>query len=117
MKAITRLLFLDENNEKFFGEGPYRLLKEVEKSGSLRSAASSMGMAYTKAFKMIKTAEQALGFPLTHRVVGGKSGGGSSLTEEGKKWLLQYEAYRDECYLVNQQLYQKHFGEIKNGNK
>ena len=45
MKAITRLLFLDENNEKFFGEGPYRLLKEVEKSGSLRSAAASMGMA------------------------------------------------------------------------
>ena len=64
MKAITRIIFLDEKNEKFFGEGPARLLRGVEKTGSLRGAALSMNMAYTKALKLIKNAEATLGFSL-----------------------------------------------------
>lgn len=111
MKAITRLIFINDENEKFFGEGPYRLLLGVEKLGSLRSAASSMGMAYTKAFKMIKVAEKSLGYPLTKRLVGGKSGGGSTLTDEGKAWLLKYEEYRNACFKENEILYQRYFGQ------
>ena len=30
MRVITRVMFLDDDNEKFFGEGPYQLLKKVE---------------------------------------------------------------------------------------
>lgn len=109
MKAVTRILFFDEDNEKFFGEGPYRLLKGVEKNGSLRSTAIEMGMAYTKAVKLIKNAENALGFPLTVRSVGGKSGGGSKLTKQGKEWLERYEAYRDACVESNKKLYEEYF--------
>ena len=65
MKAVTKIIFLDENGEKFFGEGPCRLLHAVAETGSLRAAALSMGMAYTKALKILKNAEQALGFALT----------------------------------------------------
>ena len=93
MKAVTKIIFFDENNEKFFGEGPYRLLCTIEETGSLRSAAASMGLAYTKALRMIRNAEKALGFPLTWRSTGGKSGGGSTLTPEGKEWLKKYEQY------------------------
>ena len=71
MKAHTKIMFLDENNNKFFGEGPARLLHAIEEYGSLRTAASSMNMAYTKALKIIKNAETALGFALTSRTVGG----------------------------------------------
>ena len=59
MKAVTKITFLDDNNEKFFGEGPARLLHGVEECGSLRAAAMSMDMAYTKALKLIKNAENA----------------------------------------------------------
>ena len=96
MKAVTRVLFLDEAGEKFFGEGPCRLLHAVEKTGSLRAAAQSMGMAYTKALKLVRHAEAALGFPLTTRTAGGRDGGGSSLTPEGKEWLQRYEARSEE---------------------
>ena len=34
-----------------------------------------MGLAYSKAFRMIKNAEEALGFSLTNRTTGGRSGG------------------------------------------
>lgn len=112
MKAITRVIFFDENNEKFFGEGPCRLLHAVEKTGSLRSGASSLGMAYTKALKILNNAEKALGFPLTVRAIGGKSGGGTVLTEEGKEWLSRYESYRDACVQANQKLYEEFFAEM-----
>ena len=111
MKAVTRITFFDDDQEKFFGEGPCRLLHAVEETGSLRSAAMLHGMAYTKALKLIKTAEKTLGFPLTARTTGGKDGGGSILTPEGKEWLNRYEAYRDACVQANSRLYLEFFPE------
>lgn len=111
MEAVTKIVFLDENREKFFGEGPYRLLRGVEQTGSLRSAAAAMGMAYSKAIRILKHAEEVLGFPLTSRSVGGVSGGGSRLTDEGKEWIEKYEAYRNACVLANRRLYLEFFSE------
>ena len=111
MKAVTKILFLDDNGEKFFGEGPARLLLGVQEYGSLRAAAMSMDMAYTKALKLIRNAENALAIPLIARSTGGKDGGGSSLTPEGKEWLARYEAYRDACKLSNSALYLEFFPE------
>ena len=111
MKAVTRIIFLNEQGDKFFGEGPYRLLCAVEETGSLRAAAMSMNMAYTKALKVLKNAEAALGFPLTARTTGGKDGGGSQLTPEGKEWITRYEAYRNACVQANRQLYLEFFPE------
>lgn len=109
MKALTRIIFVDENNEKFFGEGPARLLRGIEATGSLRAAAENMEMAYTKAIKLIKNAEKNLGFSVTTRATGGKSGGGSVLTPEGKEWLIKYEQYRDACLRANQELFKQFF--------
>ena len=111
MKAVTKITFLDDNGEKFFGEGPARLLRGVEEAGSLRAAALSMNMAYTKALKLIRNAETALGYPLITRATGGRDGGGSTLTMEGKEWLQRYEAYRDVCKLANGKLYLEFFPE------
>lgn len=111
MKAITKIIFLDDEGEKFFGEGPARLMHAIEETGSLRAAAISMNMAYTKALKLIRNAEAALGFSLIHRQTGGKDGGGSTLTQEGKEWLCRYEAYRDACKQANSGLYLEFFSE------
>ncbi|MCQ2555356.1 MAG: LysR family transcriptional regulator [Clostridia bacterium] len=111
MKALTRIIFVNENNEKFFGEGPYRLLRGIEKNGSLRATAMEMGMSYSKALKLIDNAEKELGFSFLTRVVGGKAGGGSYLTEEGKEWLNRYEAYRNACLEESRRLYETFYGE------
>lgn len=112
MKVVTRITFWDQNGEKFFGEGPARLLRGIEEHGSLRSAAISMDMAYTKALKLLKNAEAALGFPLTTRTTGGKSGGGSTLTPEGKAWLSRYEAYATACAEANREMFRKYFPKV-----
>ena len=111
MRAITKIVFVDENGDKFFGEGPCRLMHAIEETGSLRGAAMSMGMAYTKALRLIENAENALGFPLTTRMTGGKSGGGSRITPEGKEWLTRYEQYRDACKEANARLYMEFFSQ------
>lgn len=110
MRALTRIIFVDENNEKFFGEGPYRLLRTVEETHSLRAAANTMGMSYTKALKLINHAEKELNITFLTRVVGGKSGGGSILTEAGREWLNTYETYRNACLKENERLYAEYYG-------
>ena len=60
MKPVTRITLTDDNGIKFFGEGPCRLLRAVEKTGSLRAAAMEMEMAYSKANKLMKQAEAYL---------------------------------------------------------
>ena len=112
MKPVIKITLTDDNGIKFFGEGPCRLLQGVEKTGSLRSAAMEMEMAYSKANKILRQAENALGFPLTTRSTGGKDGGGSILTPEGKWLLQQYEAYRDACVQAGQALYRQYFPKI-----
>ena len=112
MKPVTKIVFTDDNGIKFFGEGPCRLLRCVERTGSLRAAAIEMKMAYSKASKLLKQAEANLGFQLTTRTAGGKDGGGSVLTPEGKQLLRQYEAYRDACIEANRELYRQYFPQI-----
>ena len=109
MKPDLRVYLLDDENHKFFGEGPYRLLRTVEETGSLRAAALSMDMAYTKALKILRHAEQAVGSSLTTRYAGGRDGGGSRLTPEGKELLARYEAYRDQCAAANREIYRQIF--------
>lgn len=109
LRAITKITFFDDNNEKFFGEGPCRLLRTIEKTGSLRSAAITIGLSYTKAIRMVNNAEKSLGFLLIKRITGGKSGGGSVLTAEGKEWIEKYESYRDACIQANSKLYMEIF--------
>ena len=109
MKLRLTVSFQDDAGERFFGEGPYRLLLGVEEKHSLRTAAQGMGMAYTKAFRIIKHAEQYLGFSLLQRAVGGKGGGGSTLAPEGKGLLKRYGAYRLSCDQMAERLYQEYF--------
>ena len=110
MEPVTKVLLLDDEGERFFGEGPYRLLCAVETEGSLRAAAASMGMAYTKALRLVRHAEEALGFPLTQRTTGGRDGGGSRLTPRGKEFLDKYAAYREQCTQACRGIYCQVFG-------
>lgn len=83
----------DENNEKFFGNGPLSLLLGVKEHGSLAASAKAMDMSYSKAVKLIRHSEEALGFPLLESHSGGKHGGSSSLSEKGEIFLSLYQDF------------------------
>lgn len=112
MEIRTRLYFYDNDGNRYFGEGPYRLLRGIEQEGSLRKAAQRMDMGYTKALRMIHQMEASLGVAVTRTVIGGASGGGSELTEEGREWLQRYEAFREACTKANESFYREFFPEL-----
>jgi len=102
-------IWLDHHG-KAFGEGPYELLKRVEKTTSLNKAAHEMGMSYSKAWKLIQTIEKRLGFSLLDKKIGGLSGGGSQVTPKGKELMKRYEQFEKEARKAIEKAYQKHFG-------
>ncbi|WP_405729269.1 winged helix-turn-helix domain-containing protein [Anaerotignum sp.] len=110
MRAATSI-YLYKEDVRFFGEGPCRLLRGIQEGGSLRAAALKMGLSYSKAIGIINRAEEALGFSLTEKQIGGKGGGGSILTAEAVVFLEKYEAYREACYEANRKLYLEFFSE------
>jgi molybdate transport system regulatory protein len=100
-----------DSNGKAFGEGPFLLLRQVRKTGSLHQAAIQMKMSYRKAWVLLHAVEKRLGFPLLTRRVGGVAGGGSELTEEANRFMDRYEAFRNEADEALQAIYKKHFTE------
>jgi molybdate transport system regulatory protein len=105
---IAYKVWLD-NNGKAFGEGPYRVLKQIEKTGSLHQAAIDLKISYRKAWLIINSVEEKLGFVFLERKVGGLSGGGSYITPSGKAFLKKYEDFRKELVEVIENTYCKHF--------
>ena len=98
--------------EKCFGPGVASLLDGVRRTGSLRAAAAELGMAYSKAWTILKNAEKELGFALTESAAGGRSGGGSRLTPEGDSLLVRYFSYCDDLKAYADDLFQKTFPEF-----
>lgn len=107
MKVVYKV-WLD-NKGKAFGEGPYRLLKLIEKTGSINRAAAEMGMSYRKAWKILKMVEEKLGYELIDRKIGGMDGGGSQITEKGKEIMNSYGSFREEVKTSLERLFNKYF--------
>jgi len=86
-----RLLYKGDDIKTAFGPGIACLLKGIEKSGSINKATKSMGMAYSKAWRILAVAEEQLGFTLIER----KVPEGSVLTEKGKRFILLYDEMQE----------------------
>ena len=95
--------------EKCFGPGIAALLRQVREHHSLRAAAMSMGMAYSKAWTILKASEENLGFKLLHSTTVGKNGGGATLTPEAESILSAYEDYCAAVRAYGESLFQEKF--------
>ena len=102
-----------EYRGRAFGDGPARLLDGVERTGSLRKAASELGMSYNKAWRILHAAEQRLGFALLDRSVGGSLGGGSHLTPRAQDLMVRYHALAESAAEALEAAFQQHFSDWK----
>jgi len=109
MKIKVKIGLRDAADRPFMGIGPAWLLRGVEKSGSLSLAARDMEMSYSKAHKLVKTLEAALGYPVLASSSGGSSRGGSSLTPRGRKFLERYEKLDAAVKAQAEKLFEKVF--------
>lgn len=88
LEPTVRLSIRNPESESgsLFGRGIADLCLGVREKGSLNAAAKSMGMAYSKAWRIIKETEAALDIQLLNR----DGAHGSDLTEEGNILLDSY---------------------------
>ncbi|KIM06180.1 MAG: molybdenum-binding protein [Sulfurovum sp. PC08-66] len=83
-------------NEPFLLEKRIRLLNAIEQYGSILKAAKNVPMSYKAAWDSIDAMNNLSPQPIVNRSTGGKNGGGTSLTEYGKKVVELYTLFKSE---------------------
>ncbi len=105
LKPLIRLSIVNPETESssVFGRGIASLCVGVRDTGSLNAAAKSMGMAYSKAWRIIKDTEAALGTQLLYR----NGAHGSQLTEDCEKLLAIYQTIGENVQNLAEEQYDK----------
>ena len=107
LKPVIRLAIVssksDSNSQ--YGPGVANLCMGVRELGSLNAAAKSMHMAYSKAWRIMKETEEALGFQMLDR----DGAHGSTLTAEGNKILDAYLEIEEKLQKVAEDEFAKIF--------
>ena len=107
LKPVIRLAVKSteaESNSQF-GRGVANLCVGVRELGSLNAAAKSMKMAYSKAWRIIKETEAALGMQLLDR----DGAHGSTLTDDGNRLLDAYLEIDEKLQAVAEKEFAKIF--------
>ena len=72
------------------GDGKWKVLKTIEETGSLKAACDAMGYTYRKTWANLKKIEEMLNISLLEKQRGGKTGGRTTLTREGKRLVKAF---------------------------
>lgn len=94
---IKSRIWISSSKGTFLGEGRVHLLQEIEKCGSISTAANNMGMSYKKAWTLVKSMNMQAKNPLVVKKVGGVNGGGSELSKTGKELIRIYNEISQYC--------------------
>jgi len=83
-------IWIDTSTGLRIGKGRAMLLELIDRTGSIAEAARIAEIPYRKAWEMIREMNKNASSLLVIKSVGGKEGGGSVLTEEGRKILSTF---------------------------
>ena len=91
IKPEYKIWLSTESGEGIMGDGKWQILKAIEKMGSLMAATELLGLTYRRTWGDLKKIEAQLGFSLLDKSRGGKEGGTSTLTPEGKRLVKAFD--------------------------
>ncbi|MRR56932.1 MAG: LysR family transcriptional regulator [Deltaproteobacteria bacterium] len=94
--AVAGTVSLCKEDREFLGDDRIRLLEMIEEHGSITKAAKAVGISYKTAWDTMDAINNLSDKPLFIRMAGGKSGGGTRLTEEGREVIHKYRVIREE---------------------
>lgn len=96
-------IWFQKAENRYLGGERIALLEKIDELGSINSAAKAVGISYKTAWHLVNMVNNLAEKPLVDRVTGGKGGGGTVLTREGKKVIEQFRIVQEEHrkYLQN----------------
>ncbi len=87
------------------GDGKWKILKAIEEHGSLKAATEALGLTYRRTWGDLKKIEEALGFALLDKSRGGKEGGNTTLTAEGKNLVQAFDQFHEKIDSVMEEAF------------
>jgi len=94
--AVSGRFWLERGEQPFLGHGRIELLEQIAESGSISQAARAMGMSYKAAWDAVDAMNNVADEPLVRRTTGGRHGGGTQLTDHGRKLIEVYRTAEQE---------------------
>lgn len=85
-----------KGSASFLQDVRVRLLEKIDELGSIARAARSVGMSYKTAWEAVEALNRLASRPLVRRAAGGRGGGGTVLTDEGRSIVRTYRAVERE---------------------
>ena len=98
--SLTGELWFNRAEHKFLGGSRIDLLEKIDQLGSITKAAKAVGISYKTAWDAVNTNNNLSEKALVERLTGGKGGGGTTLTAEGKKVITQFNIVQEELRKV-----------------
>ena len=95
MFKLKGALSLLSDGQSLGGADRVALLSKIGETGSITAAARAVGMSYKGAWDAIDAMNNLSDEPLVVRAAGGKGGGGTHLTERGKRLVEAFAALED----------------------
>ena len=97
---INNRIWIEKNGKPFLGDGRITLLESIDQEGSINRAAKSLGMSYKRAWQLINAVNDLADVPIVLRSTGGAGGGGTELTNQGKKIVSEFRRIDKMCQKI-----------------
>ncbi len=104
-------IWLEIDGQPFLGDGRYRLLAAVQRTGSISGAARELGISYRKAWAQLQALEEISPHPLLERRTGGRDGGATRLTPQASELIQRFDKLRKQVNQAADRLYSEGFPE------
>ncbi len=100
-------VWLESDGGYLMGDGRAKLLRMVEREGSLSAAARRLGMSYARAHAALKRLQRRLGL----RLLRSRPGGRSTLTEDARALLAAWDRFRESLERSARRLRRRHLAD------
>lgn len=94
---IKGRIWIETSNGLKIGKGRALLLEQIDLLGSIAEAAARLNIPYRRAWGIVRDINKNSPKEIVTKEVGGKDGGRSRLTEEGKQIVEKFKL-ADECF-------------------
>ena len=90
-----------------------RYIVVIAEENSITKAADKLYMTQPALSQYLKKVEKELGFRFLNRCNGGKNGGSSTITPEGRLFMERYHAMLEDMKRITRGFFEVYFGEFQ----